>query len=168
MSTSTWLWSRNLMIMSSFSFRVCHILTCRISGSVWYRQWVVSLSCTFQRAVLAALRRADNGSCHSHYTVLAALCDAGVFYVLCLFLLINVLYLPMLLKLGLIVGLTKQTSDGKEIDMLNCYNRKSCRSIEVKSTWFSRVNKFTMSTYLQSDICIMVKEQEWTEQIRTI
>ena len=42
----------------------------------------MSLSCTFQRAVVAALCGTDGGSCHFHRTVLAALCGAGV----CLFL----------------------------------------------------------------------------------
>ena len=46
--------------------RVGHISTCRrpTSGSMWYRRRVVSLSCTFQRAVLAALCGTDGGSCH--------------------------------------------------------------------------------------------------------
>ena len=43
-----------------------HIATCRrpTSGSAWDQWRVVSLSCTFQRAVLAALRGTDGGSCH--------------------------------------------------------------------------------------------------------
>ena len=41
-----------------------YISTCRTSGYVWYRRRVVSLSCTFQRAVLAALRGTDGGSGH--------------------------------------------------------------------------------------------------------
>ena len=59
---------------------------------------LVSLCCTFQRAVLAAL------------------CDAGV----CLFLLLNVVYLPIYAKVGLVVGMTKQISNGKEVDIVNC------------------------------------------------
>ena len=43
-----------------------HIATCRrpTSGSAWDQRRVVSLSCTFQRAVLAALRGTDGVSCH--------------------------------------------------------------------------------------------------------
>ena len=65
---------------------------------------------------VAALRGTDNGSCHC--TVLAALCDAGV--CLCLFLALDVVYLSIYAKLGLVVGMTKQTSDGKEVDIVNC------------------------------------------------
>ena len=78
-------------------------------SSVWYRRRVVSLSCTFQRAVLAALSVTDGGSCHFHCTVLAALCGAGV--CLCLFLLLNVVYLPIYAKLWLVVGMTKQNGE---------------------------------------------------------
>ena len=94
-----------------------YISTCRTSGSVQYRRRVVSLSCTFQRAVLAALCGTDGGSCHFHHTVLEALCDRGV--CLCLFLALNVVYLPIYAKLGLVVGMTKQMSDGKEVDIVN-------------------------------------------------
>ena len=59
---------------------------------------------------VAALRGTDNGSCHFHCTVLAALCGAGV--CLCLFLALDVVYLPIYAKLGLVVGMTKQMSDG--------------------------------------------------------
>ena len=54
-----------------------YIATCRrpTSGSEWDQRQVVSLSCTFQRAV-AALRGADNGSCHFHCMILAAFCAA--------------------------------------------------------------------------------------------
>ena len=38
----------------------------------------MSLSCTFERAVVAALRDADNGSCHFHCMILADFCVAGV------------------------------------------------------------------------------------------
>ena len=67
---------------------------------------------------VAALRGTDNGSCHFHCTVLAALWCAGV--CLCLFLALDVLFLPTNAKLGLIVGMTKQMSDGKEADIVNC------------------------------------------------
>ena len=46
--------------------------------------------------------------------VLAALCGAGV--CLCLFLALDVVYLPIYAKLGL----TKQMLDGKEADIVNC------------------------------------------------
>ena len=78
----------------------------------------MSLSCTFQRTILAALCDTDGGSCHFHCTVLAALCGAGV--CLCLFLLLNVVYLPIYAKLRLVVGMTKQMSNGKEADIVNC------------------------------------------------
>ena len=64
------------------------------------------------------LRGKDGGSCHFHRTVLEAPCDASV--CLSLFLLLNVVYLPIHAKLWLIVVMTKQTSDGKEVDVLNC------------------------------------------------
>ena len=76
------------------------------------------LSCTFQLAVLAALCGTDGGSCHFHCTVLAALC--GVSVCLCLFLLLNVVYLAICAKLWLVVGMTKQMSNGKEVDIVNC------------------------------------------------
>ena len=43
-----------------------YIATCLkpTSGSVWDQRRVVSLSCTFQCAVLAALCGTDGGSCH--------------------------------------------------------------------------------------------------------
>ena len=63
---------------------------------------------------VAALRGTDNGSCHFHCTLLAALCSAGV--CLCLFLALDVVYLPIYAKLGLVVGMTKQMSDGKEAE----------------------------------------------------
>ena len=59
---------------------------------------------------------------HFHCTVLAALCGAGV--CLCLFLLLNVVYLAIYVKLGLVVGVTKQMSNGKEEDIVNCYSPK--------------------------------------------
>ena len=58
-------------------------------GSALCQRRVVSLSCTFERAEVAALRGTDNGSSHFRYTVLEALCGVGVF--LCLFLLLNVI-----------------------------------------------------------------------------
>ena len=78
----------------------------------------MSLSCTFQRAVLATLCGTDGGPCHFHCTVLAALCGAGVG--LCLFLLLNVIYLVICAKPWLIVGMTKQMLNGKEVDRVNC------------------------------------------------
>ena len=64
----------------------------------------------------------DNGSCHFQRTVLAALCGAGV--CLCLFLLLNVVYVVIYAILGLVVGMTKQISNGKEVDIVNCYPSK--------------------------------------------
>ena len=67
---------------------------------------------------VAALCGTYNGSCHFHCTVLTALCRAGV--CLCLFLALYVVYLSSYAKLGLVVGMTKQISDGKEADIVNC------------------------------------------------
>ena len=67
---------------------------------------------------VAALRGTDNEWCHFHCTVLAALCGVGVR--LCLFLALDVFYLPIYAKLGLVVGMTKQMSNGKEADIVNC------------------------------------------------
>ena len=67
---------------------------------------------------VAALRGTDLGSCHFHCTVLAALCSVRV--CLRLFLALDVVYLPIYAKLGLVVGMTKQMSDGKEADIVNC------------------------------------------------
>ena len=93
-----------------------HIVTCRTptSGSALDQRRVVSLSRTFQRVLRAALCGTDGGSCYFHCTVLAALCAC-----LCLFLLLNVVYLAICAKLWLIVGMTKQMSDGKEADIVN-------------------------------------------------
>ena len=66
---------------------------------------------------VAALRGTD-GSFHFHCTVPAALYGAGV--CLCLFLALDVVYLPIYAKLGLVVGITKQMSDGEEVDIVNC------------------------------------------------
>ena len=38
----------------------------------------------------------------------------------CLFLILNVVFLTIYAKLGLVVGMTKQMSDGKEVDIVNC------------------------------------------------
>ena len=78
----------------------------------------MSLSCTFQLVVLAAVRGTDGGSCHFHCMVLAALCDAGV--CLCLYLFLNVVYLAICVKLGLVVGMTKGMLKGKEVEIVNC------------------------------------------------
>ena len=67
---------------------------------------------------VADLRGTDNGSCHFHCTVLAALCGAGV--CLCLLLALDVVYLPIYAKLWLVVAMTKQMSDDKEADIVNC------------------------------------------------
>ena len=67
---------------------------------------------------VAALRGTD-GSCHFHCTVLAALCGAVVS--LCLFLALDVVYLPIYAKLGLVVGMTKQMSNCKEADIGSRY-----------------------------------------------
>ena len=58
------------------------------------------MQATLQRAVRlpSALCDTDGGSCHFHCTVPAALCGVGV--CLCLFLLLNVVYLPIFAKLG--------------------------------------------------------------------
>ena len=71
-------------------------------------------SCHFHCMVLAALHGTDNGSCHFHCMVPVALCDAGV--CLCLFLALNVVYLRINAKLGLVVGMTKQMSNGNHVD----------------------------------------------------
>ena len=73
----------------------------------------------FQRAVdlPAAQRGTDGESCHFHCMTLAALCGACV--CLSLFLLVTVVYLPLYAKLGLIAGVTKQMSDGKEVGIVN-------------------------------------------------
>ena len=63
-------------------------------------------------------RNIDNRSCQFDITALAAPCSAGV--CLCLFLLLNVVYLAIYAKLGLVVGMTKQMSNGKEVDIMNC------------------------------------------------
>ena len=68
--------------------------------------------------MLAALRGTDGGSCHFHCKVLGTLHGACV--CLCMFLLLNVVYLPIYAKLGLVVGMIKQMSDGKEVDIVNC------------------------------------------------
>ena len=81
----------------------------------------VIFSCIFhipRTAAVAAVRDTDNGLCHLHRTVLPALCGAGV--CLSLFLLLNVVCLLIYAKLGLVVGMAKQTSDGKEVDIVKC------------------------------------------------
>ena len=74
--------------------------------------------CTFQRAVVAALRGTDYWSCQFHLTLLAALYCVGV--CLCLFLLLNVVYLAIYAKLRLVVRRKKQMSNCKEVDIVNC------------------------------------------------
>ena len=94
-----------------------HIVTCRrpTSGSGSGRVTVVCIS---KCEVVAALCGTDNGSYNFHCAVLAALCGAGV--CLCLFLLLNVVYLQIYVKQGLVVGMTKQMSNGKVVDIVNC------------------------------------------------
>ena len=75
-----------------------------------------TLQCTVR--LPASLCDTDGGSCHFHSKVLTALCDASV--CLCLFLLLNVVYLANYAKLGLVVGMTIQMSNGKEVDIVNC------------------------------------------------
>ena len=77
----------------------------------------MSLSCTFQRAVVAALRGADNGSCHFHCMMLADFCGAVV--CLCFILLLDDIYLAICAKLELVVDMIKQMSNGKEVDIVN-------------------------------------------------
>ena len=85
-----------------------YISTCRTSGSVWYRRRVVSLSCTFQRAVLAALRGAES------------IYGNNVYQYVCLFVSLNLVYLLINVKLGFVVGMTKHISDVKEVDIVIC------------------------------------------------
>ena len=82
---------------------------------------------------VAALRGTDNGSCHFHSTLLAALSDVGV----CLFLALYVVYLLIYAKLGLVIDMTKQISDGKEADMVNWQSSKimSTERSEVDMTF---------------------------------
>ena len=70
--------------------------TLQRSGSAWYRQRVLSLSLY-----------GTSGS-------LWCRCF------LCLFRALDVVYLPIYAKLGLVVGMTKQMSDGKEAVIVNC------------------------------------------------
>ena len=81
--------------------------TLQRSCSAWYRQRVLS---------------------HSLYGT-SALCSEGVclclflaldVVYLCLFHALKVVYLPIYAKLGLVVGMTKQMSNGKEADIVNC------------------------------------------------
>ena len=78
------------------------------------------MQATLQRAVKlpAALYGTNGGSCHFHCTTPAALYGAGVCS--CLSILLNVVYLAIYAKLGFVVGMTKQMSNGKEVDIVNC------------------------------------------------
>ena len=68
---------------------------------------------------VAALRGTDNEYVtFTVLSVLAAIC--GVDVCLCFSLLLNVVYLPISAKLGLVVGMTKQMSNDKEADIVNC------------------------------------------------
>ena len=65
-----------------------------------------------------ALRGADNWSCYFQCMILPNCCGAGI--CLCLFLLLDVVDLAICAILGLVVGMTKQMSNGKEVDIVNC------------------------------------------------
>ena len=88
-------------------------------------------SCTFQRAVLTALSGTNDGSCHCQCAVLGDLCGAGVD--LCLFLLLNVVYFPINVKLVLVHCMTKQLSDGKEVDIYCIVNLSKIMSTSLRS-----------------------------------
>ena len=60
--------------------------------------------------------------------ILADILGAGV--CLCLILLLDVVYLAICAKLGLVVGMTKQMSNGKKVDIVNCSPSKIM-------SWFS-------------------------------
>ena len=77
------------------------------------------MQATLQRAVSlpASLRGNSRGSFHFHCTAIAAPCSAGV--CLYLFLLLNVVYLPIYAKLGLVVGMTKiMLTERRSVDMI--------------------------------------------------
>ena len=104
MWTFTWLWSRDLMCRPHFKVPYAYqrlwvvqtagratfvyISTCRTSSSVWYRHRVVSLS--------------------SYGTIGALWCRCLLMFVL----FIKRCYLPIYAKPRLVVGMTKQMSDG--------------------------------------------------------
>ena len=95
-----------------------HIIQClplsacdHVTGNVEVNIIMIMLTYTWPKTT-------DKGSCHFHCTVLAALCGAGVCF--CLFLALNVVYLPIYAKLGLVIGMTKQMSNDKEADIVNC------------------------------------------------
>ena len=100
-------------------------------------------ACTFQCAA-GALRGEDGGSCQfscrCQCSVLATLRGADV--CLCLSLQFNVVYLSIYVKLGLVVGMTKKTSDGKEVDTLNVSTpykmiSTSLRSVDMIFLWLT-------------------------------
>ena len=84
-------------------------------------------------STMAALCGSGDGSCNFHRPEQAALCGACV--CLCLFLLLNIVCLSIYAKLGLVVGMTKQMSDGKELAILNPSKimSTSFRSVGIKS-----------------------------------
>ena len=98
-------WPRDIMITSTSTFRVD--LKAR---NYWF--CVVQTagrlaSCRLQRAViLAALRGADGRSCRFQRAVLADLCSAG--FCLYSFRLLIIVYMPIYIKLGLVVGMTNK------------------------------------------------------------
>ena len=70
-----------------------------------------TFSCRFQRAVLAALCGAGGGSCHFFNVRYKQLClvqnQSIEMMFICLFISLNVAYLPICVKLWLVVGMTK-------------------------------------------------------------
>ena len=104
----TRIWKKNLNHSSTYAWYIC--------------QWVVDIK-VFKicrpHCSVATLCGTDNGSCHFHCTVLTVLCAAGV--CLCLFFLLNVVYLQVYVTLELIVGMTKHRSNCKEADRLTIH-----------------------------------------------
>ena len=101
------------------------------------------------------LRSRDSGSCHFHCTVLADLCGADV--CLCLFLLLKIVYLPIYAKLGLVIGMTKQMSNGKKVD-----RELFTLEYDVDLTSFGRhdfrmVNNSLCLPPYRSDICMIIE-----------
>ena len=104
------------------------------STYAWYIVTLVDIN-VFKRCRphcnVAALRGTDNGFCHFHCTVLAARCSAGV--CLCLFLALNVVYLPIYAKLGLVVSITKQMLWQNKCQMV--WSRRCARLTSTSLTW---------------------------------
>ena len=90
-----------------------------------------NIQATLKRGVgiPAALCGTGGGSCHFFVPIFHfhfftfhsfAIFHFSHFRALCLFLLLNVVYLVICAKLGLVVGMTKQMSNGKKVDIVNC------------------------------------------------